>query len=364
MAINLHCSNCKSSSSIKSKYCKKCGRGFINGKKKYRVVVNSNGKRISKVVTSFKKAKKLENKLISEAIDFKLFGIVQAPLVDEIWKKYLSWAKEIKKSWKQDQSRWNGHIKKHLTGRPMDSVRTYDVQQIITEMKHKKDYAPATIKHVIVLVKRIYNWSMEMDLYKGQNPAANIKLPKFDNEVTECLTRSEIQRLFKTLDSWINQRMSLLVKFALFTGFRRGEIFSLKWKDVDFENGLVKLKDPKGIKTETLPVSDQALIILKQAKGLLPTENCLYVFPNRHGKKRTSFGNTWTKIKKHAKIDHKFRFHDLRHTFASYLASSGKVTLYTLQKLLTHKSPQMTQRYAHLFDETLRESANVLTDMI
>jgi integrase len=93
---------------------------------------------------------------------------------------------------------------------------------------------------------------------------------------------------------------------------------------------------------------------------LPPTRRCPYVFPNRHGNKRTTIGNTWTRIKKRAKINHEFRFHGLRHTYASYLASSGKVSQYVLQKLLTHKTPQMTQRYAHLFDDTLREGANLL----
>jgi integrase len=166
------------------------------------------------------------------------------------------------------------------------------------------------------------------------------------------------------LELWNNQRVALLVKFALFTGFRRGEIFALKWDNVDLENGIITLKDTKGGKDTNLPVSDVALNIIRKAKELLPTPQCPYVFPSRTGNKRTSFGNTWTKIKKFANTPPKFRFHGLRHTFASYLASSGNVSQYTLQKLLTHKTPQMTQRYAHLFDETLREGANQFTALI
>jgi integrase len=72
-----------------------------------------------------------------------------------------------------------------------------------------------------------------------------------------------------------------------------------------------------------------------------------------------------SRIKERAGIPKDFRaLHGLRHVYASMLASSGKVDMYTLQKLLTHKSPQMTQRYAHLRDETLRKAADLAGDLI
>jgi integrase len=113
-----------------------------------------------------------------------------------------------------------------------------------------------------------------------------------------------------------------------------------------------------------LPISDKALSVLNKAKELQPVPNCPFVFPNRLGNKRTTLSNTWIRIKKAANIPAEFRYHGLRHTFAIYLASSGKVSQYTLQKLLTHKTPQMTQRYTHLFDETLREGVNNLSALV
>jgi integrase len=309
-------------------------------------------------------AKKLEGKLKTQALEKKLLGLNQAPLIDDVWKKYLEWAKKNKKSWKDDQERWGLHIEPTLKGKKMDAVIPYDVSKLIDNMKKKRDYAPATIKQVMALVKRIYNWASDMGLYEGgQNPAAKIKAPKVNNEVTECLTRDEIKRLFQALDKWWNQRVALLIKFALYTGVRRGEIFGLRWEEVDLHNGVINLKDTKGGKDEAVPISDEALEILKRAKGLLPTNDCPYAFPNRWGMKRRSLGNTWTYLKKSAKIPKSFRFHGLRHTFASYLASSGKVSQFTLQKLLTHKTPNMTQRYAHLFDQTLREGANMAHEL-
>jgi integrase len=293
-----------------------------------------------------------------------LFGISQIPLIDEIWDRYLTWAKDNKKSWRDDEFRWKHHVKIKFSGKKMDTITAYDVQSAIDEMKSKRAYAPATIKHVIVLIRRVFNWAKEMDLYSGENPASKIKLPKLNNEMTECLSKDEIGRLLKTLEHWANQRVALLVKFALFTGLRRGELFNLKWEKVDLKNGWIYLSDTKGGKDSYLPISDEALRILIEAINHWPYPDCPYVFPNRQGGKRSTISNIWTRIKKHAKISHEFRFHGLRHTYASYLASSGRVSQFTLQKLLTHKTPQMTQRYAHLFDETLREGANLLPELI
>jgi integrase len=364
MAINLICPECHTNLSTRTKICKNCGYEF-NIEKKYRVIVRDHsGKRISKVLDNISMAKKFESKLKTQILERNLLGIITVPKIDDVWLKYVDWAKDAKKSWKDDEMRWKCHIQKHLTGKKMDAITGFDVQRVINGMKAKQNYAPATIKHVVVLIKRVYNWAMQMDLYEGANPASKIKLPKLNNEVTECLSKQEIRRLLNTLDNWRNKMVALLVQFALYTGLRRGELFSLRWDDVDLDNGWLYLLDTKGGKDNYLPISDEAMDILVQAMKLRLFPDCPYVFPNRHGNKRTTIGNTWTRIKKCANIPHSFRFHGLRHTYASYLASSGKVSLYTLQNLLTHKTPQMTQRYAHLFDETLREGANVLSTMI
>ena len=90
-----------------------------------------------------------------------------------------------------------------------------------------------------------------------------------------------------------------------------------------------------------------------------------FVFPGRGGRQRTDIKGPVNRIKKKAGLPEDFRpLHGLRHTYASMLASSGKVDMYTLQKLLTHKSPQMTQRYAHLRDEALKRASNLAGDLI
>ncbi len=94
-------------------------------------------------------------------------------------------------------------------------------------------------------------------------------------------------------------------------------------------------------------------------------EGSPYVFPGRSGKKRVCVKKAVNNIKEEAGIPEGFRaLHGLRHVYASMLASSGQVDMYVLQKLMTHKSPKMTQRYAHLRDDALKNAAGQLDDII
>ena len=152
MAINLICPECKSNLSVGSKLCRRCGQVFSNGKK-YRVIVkDQNGKRKTKVFDNISMAKKFESKLKTQILENSLFGIKTVPTIDEVWQKYLAWAKESKKSWKDDEMRWKSHVESHLTGKKMDVITGFDVQRVIKSMRAKKKYAPATRKHVLVLI--------------------------------------------------------------------------------------------------------------------------------------------------------------------------------------------------------------------
>ena len=140
-------------------------------------------------------AKKLEGKLKTLSLEKKLLGLSETPLIDDIWQEYLKWIKVNKKSWDDDLSRWEHHMEPVLKGKRMDEIIPIDVHNVIANMKTSRDYAPATIRQAIVLIKRVYNWAAEMGLYQGVNQIAKMKHPKINNEVTECLTRDEIKRL-------------------------------------------------------------------------------------------------------------------------------------------------------------------------
>ena len=144
---------------------------------------------------------------------------------------------------------------------------------------------------------------------------------------------------------------------------RKGALLALQWDDCDFERGILTLRgeSAKKGKTEYLPMTAATRAILE---GVRRTESP-YVFPGRNGSKRQDFRRMAWRVKKKAGLPEDFRpLHGLRHNFASRLASSGQVDMYTLQKLLTHESPQMTQRYAHLRDEALRRAASLADSLL
>jgi integrase len=152
---------------------------------------------------------------------------------------------------------------------------------------------------------------------------------------------------------------------------RRGEMFKLKWTDVDFERGFISIRNPKGGVSQKIPLNEQARAVLenhpktKISKDQEEPKYSEYVFVNTQGNPFTDIRARVNAIKEAAELPADFRaLHGLRHTYASMLASSGKVDLYTLQKLLTHKSPVMTQRYAHLRDEAMKKASELAGKII
>lgn len=368
MTILICCPSCNIFYSRKNASCPKCNVS-LKSIKKFKVNVKKpDGKRLTRTFEgSLSLAKNIENKLKGDIAQEKHLGIKKAPEISSVWKKYLDWAMKNKKSWKTDQFLWEKHVKEILKSKPMDSIYPNDIQNLLDIMRNKKkknggSYAPQTIKLVLVLIKRVYNWAIDLEMYNGPNPAAKVKPPKVNNQVTECLTKNELSRLSSVLEEWENKLGALVVKFALFTGLRLDEVLGLEWERVDLEKSFILLPDPKG-KPVNLPLNNEALEIVSEANEHMPVSDCQWVFPNNKGERRVSFSRIWQRIKKKADLPKKFRFHGLRHTFASYLASSGKVDLYTLQKLLNHQTPQMTQRYAHLLDGALRRGADVADEV-
>ncbi len=368
MGIQIYCPACRSAFALGAKVCPKCAANLARNRK-YRVAVSHAGRVKVKIVDgSLELARQVESKLKNDAVQTGVLGVTKAPTLGEAWDKFLAWAKINKRSWRDDQYRWDMHIAPRLSGLRMNEIQPKDIQSVLDGMAlagaaQGKPYAAATIRQVFVLIKRVFNWSYQQGGYDGANPSERIDPPCVDNRVTECLSQEEIGRLVAVCDAWPNRTAALVVKFALFTGLRQGEILHLRWQDIDFKNEMLTIQAEmaKGKKSNTLRLSRAALDVLNEVQSLRIDSG--WVFANGAGEERKQFGKIWERIRAKANLPEGFRFHGLRHTFASYVASSGKVDLYTLQNLLTHKSPQMTQRYAHLLDEAMKRATGVVDDI-
>jgi integrase len=140
-----------------------------------------------------------------------------------------------------------------------------------------------------------------------------------------------------------------MVILSLNTGLRRGEIYSLKWENVDLKLAVLTIEGSyaKSGKTRHIPLNTEALHVLKTWRS--QTDGHDLVFPNKNGYRFDNLKKSWTRIISQAKIAN-FRWHDMRHHFASKLVMAG-VDLNTVRELLGHSDMTMTLRYAHLAPE-------------
>jgi len=261
------------------------------------------------------------------------------------------------KSFRTDKGRYNLYLKEPFSDKEPAELLQLDIDRIRVKLLKKK--SPQTVKHILALLKRLIKFGTDRGLCLPVGFA--IQLPKVDNRKTEFLTADELQRLMAAIEKDKHPQAGNIMKLALFTGMRRGELFKLQWRDIDLENGFINIREPKGGKAQKIPLNDGAKQVLQ---GIEKGQGG-YVFPGNLGKQRSNINRAVNAIKNAAGLPDDFRpLHGLRHHFASMLASSGAVDLYTLQKLLTHKDHRMTERYAHLHDDTLKRAAGVASDII
>jgi integrase len=295
-------------------------------------------------------------------------NVKPAPTLGEVWVGYLPYAKEHKKTWITDEFNYKKHLEPRFAKKRLDTIAPIDIERMKAEMKkatnqNGKPYSKATIKHQLVLLKRLFNLAHKWGMYGGENPMDRVEVPRLDNQITEFLKDDEVARLLSTLEAWPCRVSAAFVKFAMLTGMRRGELFKLTWDDVNFEQSVITLREPKGGKTQTIPVSTPALEVLRGLKGLSENPGEAYIFPGKEGKQRTDFKGPWLRIRKAAGLPERFRFHGLRHHFASTLVSAG-YDLHVVQKLLTHKDSRTTQRYAHLSPGAFKDAATKSGDLL
>jgi integrase len=277
--------------------------------------------------------------------------------INRIWSIFEE-SKSANRTIKDDRIRYNLHVTSYIGTKTITDLTVNDIDKLRSRME-KDGKAPQTVKHVLTLVKRLLNFALQKGYVDALPGKLHITMPTVDNKVTENITQDQAKKLLQALDEEEDQNIASLVRLALYTGMRRSALLNLEWTDLDFERGFIILRGDKAKKkkTEFIPMNTQAKAVLE---SILRTTS-LYIFPGKHSDKpRQNISDLLKRVREKAGLPDTFRpLHGLRHSFASWLASSGKVSMYELQKLLTHSSPQMTQRYAHLHDDTLRKASDL-----
>ncbi len=276
---------------------------------------------------------------------------------DRLWEAYKA-QKAVYKGKGPDQNRYDNYLKDPFGGKEPKELLPLDVDRLRMKML-KAGKSPQTVKLTLALLRRLANFGAKKRLCQGLGFI--IEMPQVNNLKTEDLTPDQLEALLKAIDKDDHPQAGNLMKMVLYTGMRRSELFRLKWKDINETRGFIKITDPKGGIDQRIPLNDAARDLLKSH----PSTGSPYVFPGRGGRQRVDIHHQVNRIRDNAGLPKDFRaLHGLRHVYASMLASSGKVDLYTLQRLLTHKSPSMTMRYAHLRDQALKEASQVASDIV
>lgn len=280
--------------------------------------------------------------------------------IDDIATAYFE-AKKGERWRRIDENRYKKHISPLLGQKSVRTLCSLDVARVKQNMK---GLSAASVWGALEILRRVVNYGAKV----GMCPrlAFVIEMPKKDNEVVEYLTPEEATRLMRVLDEWPTQDAPRMLKLAMFTGMRRGEIFKLQDRDLDFRVGLITLRAPKGGKTASIPMNQVAREILEEQIRRRDEQwpDSPQIFPGRGGRQRTDC-NVVDRIKEAAGLPESFRiFHGLRHHFAVTLANSGKVPLDMIGELLTHKSMAMTKRYGQFLPGTLKKAGDLAAELL
>ena len=241
--------------------------------------------------------------------------------------------------------------------RKLGEVSPEDVNALHLRLGEKSGHRTANA--VVERLRTMYNFGIAAKLWRGEIPTTGIKFYA-KNERTRFLSPEELAKLWTALRSAPNPDLADFVNLALWTGARKGDIFSMRWQDVDLAGGNVwTIPDPKSRTPYVVPLDDEAVKILK-ARLKDRTEDCLWVFPGT-GKTGhlTDLKKRWREALVAAGLDYPQEpgrrpvIHDLRRTQGSWQAAQG-TSLLVIGKSLGHKSQAATQIYSRLDIEPVR----------
>ena len=233
---------------------------------------------------------------------------------------------------------------------PLDQITRADVTRWFDEYSRT---APGGANHALSLLRRILNHAVDCG-HLQVNPARGVK-PNHRPKLTRFLSREELRRLHRELDHCAGtlpsrEQQADVIRLLLLTGCRKSEIMTLRWQDVDGDT--LNLADAK--------TGPRRVFLNAPARAILerqPQFESAYVFPSPFNLGRPLSYNLplWDLVRERAGIED-VRLHDLRHTFASHAVLRG-IPLPVVSRLLGHKRPSMTMRYAHVGDRETEAAA-------
>ncbi len=269
------------------------------------------------------------------------------------------------------------HLAPFFAGRAMDAITTEDVIDLVLLLEEGKELAPKTIRNIVATLSALFNFAMQRR-WAIANPCIGVELPAVpESGEIRFLTLDQVDLLVEHARPGEFQALDRTIFLAAaMTGLRKGELLALRWKDVDWTAGRIRVRQnyvrgefgtPKSKRsTRSVPMADEVageLDRLFRQSRWQGENDLVFAHPQTGGPlPKPNVTRRMRAALKAAKLDTSHRFHDLRHTFGTMMAAAG-VPMRTLQEWLGHRDLATTQRYADYAPST-REAEMVAAAVV
>ena len=275
----------------------------------------------------------------------------EAPTIRNLFERYEEEHLPTKadRSAEDDRSMWKNDILPALGARKVADLRPHDCDALHRTITQTR---PIRANRVNEVLRKALNLSIRWGWIE-RNPASGVRRNP-EQKRHRFLGRGEVARLVTELENHSERISADAILFMLLTGCRKSEALNATWAQFDLAHRIwtKSSAETKQRREHRVPYSSAVAQILEGRRAKVVGT---HVFPGRHGAPLQDVRRTWNAVCKSAGLD-SVRLHDLRHTFASLVASSGQ-SLMVVGELLGHSTPQTTKRYANLYDDTLQTAA-------
>lgn len=325
------------------------------------------------------KRRKLSCKTKSKSEALKFFSNFSNESKEEVTKKfnqvfYISDLKKeilkyvsanLRKTTLQIYNRVLNDMLRIIKDKPLRLVTNQDIENFknirLEEVKN------TTTNIDLKTIRAIFNIALKWN-WINNNPMKGVKLLLISQKEKLAFTESELTLIINNI---CDSKLRSIVLFASYTGCRLNEILNIQWKDINFEENILSIRNKENFKTKTgkirqIPISDNLLNLLNEILEQVPSKNILtiyeptsYIFQNSKKKRfivsfiSMKFKNVLRKLN----LPEKYHFHCLRHTFITNLIKSG-VNINYVKEIAGHSAIQTTMNYIHIVTDDLREAVN------
>jgi integrase len=285
------------------------------------------------------------------------------PTFSQLYEMYMP-VQEIKKdinSCRSEKGYYKNWLSESLGDKQIDQITVDDLQKVLN-CALEKGLKPASIRYIRATARQMLNFARDRNLYDKENIATKVAMPSVDNRRTRFFTRKEVRKILEALEERSQQTHDITL-FAMYTGCRPKEIFSLKWENINFSTKIITVLKTKNGKMKhvpmTKPIEELLLKLQKEEKVGL-------VFKSTKGTQIKAISKIFYDTLERLGINDRVTdehdrgvFYTLRHTYASWLMMEG-ADFYDVKELMGHSTTAMTERYSHLSPEHLKKTASLL----